>query len=183
MRPSVISLKWRVAATALAGAAALTPAAALAASSAPASSAAVPACATSGLVIWLTSGGAAAGTAFYTLNFTNESGHACTLDGHPGVAAANLAGHRVGAPANWDPPAAHQVRLANGATGYALIRYSDVITGGSGPRPCNAVLSAGLRVFPPGQRAAKVVPLPLRACTTKEVYMTVEPVQKNPPAT
>jgi hypothetical protein len=172
----------------LAGAAALTPAAALAASAAPAATTAMttatPACATSGLVIWLTEDGAAAGTAFYTLNFTTLSGHACTLKGHPGVAAASLAGARVGAPAGWEPPVAHVVRLAPAATGYALVRYSDVITGGGGPKPCDAVLSAGLRVFPPGQTASKVVPLPLPACTRKNVvYMYVEPVQKNPPAT
>jgi hypothetical protein len=201
MRLSVVSLKWRAAAAALACAAALTPAAALAASDAPATPAAraasaglaasaaraaaaapVPACATSGLVIWLTSNGVAAGTAFYTLNFTNLSGHACTLVGHPGVAAVSLTGHPVGAPAGWEPPAAHVVRLANDATGYALIRYSDVITGGGGPKPCDAVISAGLRVFPPGQTAAKQVPLPLPACTRPHVvYMNVEPVQKTPP--
>jgi hypothetical protein len=195
MRLSVVSLKWRAAAAALAGAAVLTPAAALAASAAPATpagpaasaaraaaAAPVPACATSGLVIWLTSHGVAAGTAFYTLNFTNLSGHACTLVGHPGVAAVSLAGHQVGAPAGWEPPAARVVRLANDATGYALIRYSDVITGGGGPKPCDAVLSAGLRVFPPGQTAAKQVPLPLPACTRPHVvYMYVEPVQKTPP--
>ncbi len=46
------------------------------------------------------------------------------------------------------------------------------------------MLSAGLRVFPPGQTASKVVPFPLPACTRKNVvYMYVEPVQKNPPAT
>lgn len=191
MRLSVVSLTWRAAAAALAGVAALTPVAALAASDSPASSAApaaqaaaapVPACATSGLVIWLTSKGVAAGTAFYLLNFTNLSGHACTLVGHPGVAAVSLTGHQVGAPAGWAPPAAHVVRLANDATAYALIRYSDVITGGGGPKPCDAVVSAGLRVFPPGQTAAKQVPLPLPACTRPHVvYMNVEPVQKTPP--
>lgn len=190
MRLSVVSLKWRAAAAALAGFAALTPAAALAASDTPAwpatraAAAPVPACATSGLVIWLTSNGVAAGTAFYTLNFTNLSGHACTLVGHPGVAAVSLTGHQVGAPAGWQPPAAHSVRLASNGTAYALVSYSDVIVGNSGPKPCDAVYSAGLRVFPPGQTAAKVVPIPLQACTRNNVvYMTVQPVQKNPPTT
>jgi Protein of unknown function (DUF4232) len=197
MRPSAasrvsrISPRWLAGAAALAAAVTLVPVAALAATALPATTsasatartAATPACATSGLVIWLTSNGVAAGTAFYTLNFTNESGHACTLEGHPGVAAASLAGRQIGAPAGWQPPAAHVVRLANDATAYALVSYSDVIVGGSGPRPCDAVTSAGLRVFPPGQKASKVVPLPLAACTRKDVvYMKVEPVQKNQPA-
>jgi hypothetical protein len=75
------------------------------------------------------------------------------------------------------------VRLASNATAFALVSYSDVIVGNSGPQPCDAVYSAGLRVFPPAQTAAKVVPFPLQACTHKNVvYMTVQPVQKNPPA-
>lgn len=190
MRSSAASLRWLAGAAVLACAATLAPAAALAAPGRPAARAAAPsalappACATSGLVVWLTSDGVAAGTAFYTLNFTNESGHACTLTGHPGVAAVSLAGHQVGAPAGWEPPAAHTVRLANNGTAYALVRYSDVIVGNSGPKPCDAVYTAGLRVFPPGQTAARTVPLPLQACTrTNVVYMTVEPVQKNPPTT
>jgi len=133
-RISRISLRWLAGAAALACAATLAPVAALASPARPATTASgPPACATSGLVIWLTSDGVAAGTAFYTLNFTNESGHACTLKGHPGVAAVSLAGHQVGAPAGWPPPAAQVVRLASNATAYALVSYSDVIVGNSGP--------------------------------------------------
>src|SRR5580704_9196404 len=91
---------------ALACAAALAPAAALAVTAAPAAPAATaaaraPRCATSGLVIWLTRDGVAAGSVFYTLNFTNLSGHACRLDGHPGVSAVTLGGRQVGSPAGW----------------------------------------------------------------------------------
>ena len=171
-------------AAALACAAALTPAAAIAAASAPAAAPAAgpPTCATAGLVIWMTQDDAAAGSAFFTLNFTNLSGHTCTLKGHPGVSAASLSGHELGSPAGWAPPAAGTVTLANGATGYALLQYSDVITGGGGPKPCNPVTAAGLRVYPPGQSAAKTVPIPLTACTTSGlVYMNVRPLQKTPP--
>jgi hypothetical protein len=182
----VLSPRWLAAAAAVAGAAILVPVTALAAT-APAAqartAAAAPACATSGLVIWLSMNGAGAGTAFYTLNFTNESGHACTLTGHPGVAAVSLAGHQVGAPAGWAPPAPQRVRIAAGGTAYAQLRYSDVITSGSGPKPCDATLTAGFRVFPPGQQKGKVVPFPLSACTkTNVVYMTTGPVQKTDPA-
>jgi len=61
------------------------------------------------------------------------------------------------------------------------VRYSDVIVSGSGPSPCDAVVSAGLKVFPPGQTAGKTVPLPLPACTRPVVYMTVGSVQKDQP--
>jgi hypothetical protein len=158
----------------------LVPAAAIAA--APAPTASTPPCATAGLVIWMTPGGVAAGTAFFSLNFTNLSGRACTLDGHPGVSAVSLSGRQVGSPAGWDSPAPTVVTIANDATAYALVRYSDVIVGNSGPKPCDATLSAGLRVFPPGQTAAKTVPFPLEACTRLIVYMNVGPVQaKQPP--
>jgi hypothetical protein len=141
-----------------------------------------PRCATAGLVIWMTSDGAAAGSAFYTLNFTNLSGHACTLRGHPGVGAASLRGRRLGSAASWERSSARTVRLANDATAYALVQYSDVITGGGGPRPCHAVIAAGLRVYPPGQTKSKTVPFPLTACTTRGlVYMSVRPVQRNQP--
>jgi Protein of unknown function (DUF4232) len=171
--------------TALACAVALAPAAALAAAatSAAAVKAAAPHCQTSGLVVWMnTQGDGTAGSVFYTLMFTNLSGHACTLDGHPGVSAVSLTGHRVGGPAAWDPPAARKVTLANGATAYALLQYSDVVTSNSGPQPCHPEMAAGLRIYPPGQTASKIVPTPLKACTTGVTYLGVRPVQHARPA-
>ena len=86
---------------ALACAAALIPVAALAAaaSAAPAAAASAPKCSTAGLVVWMTYDPSAAGTFYYTLNFSNLSGHACTLRGHPGVSAVSLTGRRIGIPA------------------------------------------------------------------------------------
>jgi hypothetical protein len=169
----------------LAGAAALaccaTLAPAAASEAAPRPAASTPPCTTADLVIWMTPGGAAAGTAFFSLNFTNLSGRACTLDGHPGVSAVSLRGRRVGSPAGWDAPAPSVVKIANDGTAYALVRYSDVIVGNNGPTPCDAVVSAGLRVFPPGQTAAKTVPFPLDACTRSIVYMNVGSVQAKQP--
>jgi hypothetical protein len=182
--PAVTSRRLAGAAI-LACAAALAPAVAQAAAASPAAPAAVastPRCATSDLVIWMQSDGAAAGSVFYTLMFTNLSGHACTLDGHPGVSAASLTGRRVGSPASWSPPRPRLVRLASGGTAYALLQYSDVVTGGGGPRPCHAVTAAGLRIFPPGRTASKIVPIPLTACTTSGlVYMNVQAVQRRQP--
>ncbi len=170
---------------ALACAAALTPVAALAATAAPAAPAAAstPRCATSGLVIWMdTQGSGAAGSIYYTLEFTNLSGHACTLRGYPGISAVSLSGRRLGAPAAWGPPGTTAVRLASGATAYAVLQYSDVITSNSGPQPCDAVTAAGLRVYPPNQTASKIVPFPLKVCTRSGlVYMNVRPVQKAQP--
>ncbi|HEV8220728.1 MAG TPA: DUF4232 domain-containing protein, partial [Streptosporangiaceae bacterium] len=91
-------------AIAAACAAALIPVAALAATAstaAPAAAASIPACATGGLVVWISNVQGAAGTFYYTLNFTNLSGHACTLRGHPGVSTVNLSGSQIGRPARW----------------------------------------------------------------------------------
>jgi hypothetical protein len=176
--------------TAIACAAALAPAAALAAattsatqtSPAAAARARAPRCDTSGLVIWMDSrGSGAAGSVFYTLNFTNLSGHACVLDGHPTVLAVGLNGHGIGSPAAWDRPAARPVILADGATAYALLQYSNVVVGNSGPRRCDPVMAAGLRVSPPGQTASRIVPIPLEACTSSVRYMGVRPVQQTLP--
>jgi hypothetical protein len=171
---------------ALACATALAPAAALAgiaSAAAPAAAAGMPGCATSGLVAWMdTQGDGAAGSIYYTLDFTNLSGHACTLRGYPGVSAVSLSGRQLGSPARWGTSPATTVRLASGATAYAVLRYSDVVTSGSGPRPCDAVTAAGLRVYPPDQTASKTVPFPLKACTRSGlVYMSVTPVQQAPP--
>jgi Protein of unknown function (DUF4232) len=180
MHTPVLSPRRLTGVAAIACAAALAPAAALAAAASPASTsnAGVPACQTSRLVVWMdTPGNGAAGTVFYTLMFTNLSGHACTLDGYPGVSAVSLSGRQVGSPAAWGPPGAHPVRLAKGATAYAVLQYSDVVTSNSGPRPCDPVMAAGLRVYPPDQTASKIVPIPLKACTSSVIYMSVRTVQ------
>ena len=46
-------------------------------------------CTTSGLAVWLGvgEGGAAAGSTYYPLEFTNTSNHRCRLPGFPGVSA------------------------------------------------------------------------------------------------
>ncbi len=163
--------------TAVAAAAMLIPAAALAssASGAAAGQAATPQCATAGLVVWMdTNGNGAAGSIFYTLKFTNLSGHACTLFGHAGVIAVSITGARLGHAARWDPPAPSLVTLANGATATAVLQYSDVVTGNN---QCQTA-AAGLRVRPPGQTAFKVIPFPFTACANRAlVYLAVQPVQ------
>jgi Protein of unknown function (DUF4232) len=185
MHTPTLSARRLTGVTALACAAALTPAVALAAATSPAASATAraPRCQTSGLVVWMnTQGSNAAGSVYYTLNFTNLSGHACTLDGHPGVSAVSLSGRRVGGPAAWAPPAARPVTLATGATAYAVLQYSNVVTSNSGPRPCDPVMAAGLRVYPPDQTASRIVPIPLKACSTSVTYLHVRPVQQDQPA-
>jgi Protein of unknown function (DUF4232) len=153
------------AATALTCAALVIPASAIAASGSPVRPAApaVPACETPGLVIWLnTNGDAALGTTFYKLEFTNLSGHACTLNGFPFLYAVNLKGHQLGRRAGFNGPT-HAVTIANGKTATSVLGIVEVLNFG-GPLKCDPTTAAGFKVFPPNQQRAKVVPFPFGAC-------------------
>jgi len=150
----------------------LIPVASLAATG---SAASAPRCATSGLVVWASAdyGGGYAGGYYYTISFTNLSGHACTLRGYPGVSAVSLTGHQLGSPAAWGSVTPRVVRLANGATATARLNIGDA------GAFCRPVTAAGLRVYPPNQTASKVVPLPFGACPhAGPVWMGVGPVQQ-----
>jgi hypothetical protein len=164
---------------AFACAAALVPAAAVAAPSAAAHAGrvATPACATSGLDVWLdTQGNGAAGTIYYNLKFTNLSGSTCTLFGYPGVSGTNLSGTQLGSAATRIGATPHTVTLANGATASALL---GIVQGGIFPSSqCGPVTAAGLRVYPPGQTQSRRVPFPFAACSkTGPLYLKIMPVQ------
>ncbi|HWF34935.1 MAG TPA: DUF4232 domain-containing protein [Solirubrobacteraceae bacterium] len=136
------------------------------------------ACAPSGLVAWLnTQGNGAAGSVFYTLEFTNVSGHTCTVGGYPGVSAVNRAGQQLGrAAARDNGNAAHVITLANGARATATLR---IIEAGNFPSStCKQVTAVGLRVFPPNLTTSTVIPFPYAACSKAgPVFLTVRAVQ------
>lgn len=161
-----------------AGAGGVVPAQAATVHAAPA---ARPSCATSGLVLWLSepAGGGAAGSYYYDLDFTNLSGHTCVLAGYPGVSAVDLAGHQLGKAASRNPANKPvRVTLPSGATAVAILQLTDV---GVFPRTsCRPTTAAGLRVYPPNQRASKIVPFPFRACAASgAVFLHVEATQKS----
>jgi hypothetical protein len=157
-----------ITAASIVGALMVAPAIALASAGSaarPDANATTPLCQTPGLVIWLdTSGKVAAGTAFFKLHFTNLSGHACTLNGFPFLFAVNLTGHQVGPRASFrKPPSPHLVRLGKGKTATAMLGIVDA--GNFPPAACRPVTAAGLRVFPPNQTRAKLVPFPFSTCS------------------
>lgn len=156
--------------TAVTGALMLAPAIAMASdarAARPAAAAApTPACETPGLVIWLdTNGNVTAGTVFYNLNFTNLSGHACTLNGYPFLFAVNLAGKQVGRRAAFRKPGPHSVTLRAGKTATAVLGVVD--TGNFTKSACRPVTAAGMKVFPPNQTRGKMVPFPFSVCSRK----------------
>ena len=146
------------------------------ATAAPARSAS-RACATGGLVVWMdTNGDGAAGTVYYHLEFTNLSGHTCTLRGFPGVSAVKLGGGRIGSAAGRDPAIpVKTISIANGRTAKAIL---GIVSAGNFPSSkCRQTTAAGLRVYPPNQTASKVVPFPFAACSHKgPIFLRVRAV-------
>jgi Domain of unknown function (DUF4232) len=138
----------------------------------------VPRCGTSRLVVWLdTRGGGAAGSTYYMLKLTNFSGHTCSLVGYPGVSGVGIGGRQLGSAASRDNVrAVHKVTLRNHATATATLRIVDVANYPNSR--CRRVIGAGLRVYPPNLRVAKVVPFPFPACSRKgTIYLSVEAVR------
>lgn len=142
-----------------------------------------PACATAGLVLWLERADSAAGTTRYDLHLTNLSGHSCTLKGYPRVAAVDLAGHVVGFAAqnsqNEHSPNPISIALANDATATSMLAVTDAQNFPASL--CHLKMAAGLRVTPPNESAAKVVPLPFPECILKmPQILVIESVQRAP---
>jgi hypothetical protein len=136
--------------------------------SSAASSRATPPCQSSGVDDWLaTNGSGTAGTTFYHLEFTNLSGHACTLQGFPFVLAVNLSGHQIGNRAVFNHAfPANPVTVGTGKTIHAVLGLVD--TGNFPAAACHPVTAAGLEVFAPTgiNEVGRTVPFPFRACST-----------------
>ena len=89
-------------------------------------------------------GNSYAGGDYYYIQFTNLSGHACTLRGYPGVSAVSLSGQQIGSPARWGSPSTTTVTLANGATAHANLQVADPADYGTrGHRPARPARQAG----------------------------------------
>jgi uncharacterized protein (DUF1501 family) len=149
-----------------AGAAAAVAGALIAASS-PAVAAGTPGCQTKGLVVWLnTTANGAAGSNFYTLNFTNLSGRRCMLRGYPGVSAVNLSGRQLGKAASRNNARRIKtISIRNGGTAKTTVQIVEAAN--FPPSACGLTTAAGLRVFPPNQGASKTVPFPVPACSKR----------------
>jgi hypothetical protein len=146
---------------AIACAAIMAPAVALAASSAPAAPASAapasaarpattPPCKGSSIEAWLglNGDGAAAGTTFYPLEFTNDGfrTHTCYLAGKPTMYAINGKGKRIG-PILAGSTSGPKIILKPGQTAYSRIGIvqAGFIAG------CGQTTAVGLVVTPPGQ--------------------------------
>jgi hypothetical protein len=164
----------------VAAALAAVAAVAVPATSGAASAAGTPACSSSGLVVWLdTNSSNGLGSSFFNLMFTNESGHRCTLIGYPGVSAVNLNGKQIGAAARHNTGVKKKlVTLNNGGSAVAALAIAEALN--FPPSTCKPTASAGFRVFPPNQKAAKYVPFPFLTCAGKsDPTLSIRVVQKS----
>ena len=145
--------------------------------SAAAAAASTPRCSSSALAVWLGlgEGGGTAGTIFYPLELTNISGRSCRLRGYPGVSA--WSGHQLGSAARRDHADPVQtVMLPNGGSAHALVGFTDI--GNFSPSSCRPKGAAALRVYPPGERTARLVPFSFEACSKAgPVFLSVRAVQ------
>ena len=169
--------RWVLSGTVLAGIACAVLAASATAGAETAATT-TPRCKTPGLAVWLGvgSGGGAAGSIVYPLEFTNVSGHTCQLYGFPGV-SAERAGSQVGSAAGRDHSVpARTVTLRNHATAHAFLQITNVSA--YPPTSCKAVTANGLTVYPPGAFTAADIPFRFRACSAKgPVFLSVQTVQ------
>ncbi len=156
---AAIALTWALAAT---SSAASRPAARLG----PADNA--PRCDASDLGVWVPTNqtNGAAGTLLMPIEFTNLSHHACTLLGFPGVSAIGPGGQQLGSPAAWETSVNPVlVTLAPGATAYAMLAYSDVVTGNCPSRYKHTAIE--LRVYPPGETTPDYAFWSLATCSAR----------------
>jgi len=165
--------------TASGGASSAPSGGAAAASSAPASPAGSPAaspsggatagCASSALTahVDLGQGGAAAGSTYVPIDFTNTSGSACTMDGYPGVSfVRSPSGAQLGNPASRNPAAPPaMVTLAPGGIAHAILQVGEA--GNYSQSACTPVTAHWLKIFPPNQVSAIYARYDVQACSAR----------------
>jgi hypothetical protein len=148
-----------------------------AASSQPVTSTA--ACATSALHVAVPSGSgnAAAGSAYYPIQFSNTSGSPCTLYGYPGVSFVSAAGgSQIGAAATRNPTLpAELISLSPGQTVHATLQVVDAMNYPSGD--CGPVTAHWLKIYPPNQTAPVYVSFSAQTCTKPKTVLSVQTVQ------
>ncbi|MDT0341530.1 DUF4232 domain-containing protein [Streptomyces litchfieldiae] len=142
-------------------------------------------CASVELALALRGAGAAAGSAMFTLEFTNTADRTCTLTGYPGVSlVTGDEGTQAGAPATRgeERGTAATVALAPGERAVADLRVSRAENYPA--EDCAPVETRGLRVYPPDERDALFAPYDgLTGCGNEDItLLSVTVVYPAPPA-
>jgi hypothetical protein len=137
-----------------------------------------PTCRTSQLSLRLGNGGAAAGTAYQSIVFTNHGTSTCALRGYPGVAfVAPATGRQVGSAASRNPQQpVMTILIVSKSSASALLGTSDYRNLPS--RKCLSHPVSGLRIYPPENTAGAYVPFqtPSAACSSQVGQLNVAAV-------
>ena len=143
------------------------------------SSPSVAACATSALHVAVPSGGggAAAGSTYYPIQFSNTGTSPCTLYGYPGVSFVSAAGgSQIGAAATRDPTLpATLITLSPGQTVHATLQVVDAMNYPSSG--CGLVTAHWLKIYPPNQTAPVYVSFSAQTCSKPKTILSVQTVQ------
>jgi hypothetical protein len=140
---------------------------------------ATPPCATSALKVTVdtSSGGAAAGSTYYPIEFANVSGSSCTLYGYPGVSFVTAqGGSQIGPAATRNPTLPKTlITVGPGQTVHAELQVADAQN--YPPGDCGIVSAHWLKVYPPNQTAPVYVSFSAQACSKAKQILTVQTVQ------
>lgn len=146
---------------------ATTPAASSPAS--PTASAGVTGCASHALKVKVDTaqGGAAAGSTYVPIDFTNIGSSTCTLFGYPGVSAVSSpSGGQLGRAATRNAAAAAAlVTLVPGGVAHATIQVAAARD--YSPSQCSPVTAHYLRIYPPNQFTAIYARYTVLVCSAK----------------
>jgi hypothetical protein len=128
---------------------------------------AVAACHSASLRVHLGRSEGAAGTVYIAIVFTNTGSVRCTLRGFPGVSSYGPGGRQIGSPARRQPVAVRTVVLAPRASASAAYGQAQAL---NYPRArCRPVRATGLRVYPPSETHARLLPSKHLACSSTGV--------------
>jgi hypothetical protein len=135
----------------------------------PATGSAKSQCATSDLVakVARTAGGAAAGSSYVGLDFTNISTHSCVMFGYPGVSwVTGMRGSQIGdAAARTTGFPSVTVTLAPSGAAHAWLQIADA--GNFAASSCHPVAAHWLRIIPPDQYHSLYAKFNSLACSGK----------------
>jgi hypothetical protein len=109
--------------------------------------------------------GAAAGSIYYPIVFTNTSSASCTMFGYPGVSfAASSGGARIGRAARREPaPPPSTVSLAPGGVAHATLQVGEAANYPAAR--CQPVQAHWLKIYPPNQFAPIFARFSAQACS------------------
>jgi hypothetical protein len=122
--------------------------------------------------------GAAAGSTYLPINFTNSSGRTCSMYGFPGVSfVTGPGGSQIGAAAARNSGfSSVPVTLAAHGSAHAWLQVAQ--SANYPASTCHMVTATWLRVFPPGNTAAAYISHTFQACSSaKANILTVMPVR------